>query len=157
MRHLRVDARLRADSKVVGNAVGCGEVFAAHRAKEIVEVHEALVNGNLSAAREHVSRAVRVAPEHGAEGVVVRLPDARFGNANDAHAGDKVTISPSLAILLAVITASLKVFTIYIGIFNFSAFITLSNSFLIMFPICNTLLLLPIFVCSKLSNTFAIF
>ena len=85
MRHGRVHARLCADSEVVDHAVLRGELLGVYRREEILDVHEALVYGDLTVAGVHVTCAVGIAPEHGAEGDVAGLANAGFGNANDAH------------------------------------------------------------------------
>ena len=87
MGHLGVHTRLRADSKVVHHAVGSGEVFLTDGAQVIVRIHEPLVDDDPAAAGEHVPRAVGVVVEHGADGGFVRLANAGFGNADDAHDG----------------------------------------------------------------------
>lgn len=79
MRHLRVYARLRANSEVIHHAVFLGEAFGADSSEERVKIHEAFVDGNLAAARVHVARAMRVAIEHGAKGVDVGLLYASRG------------------------------------------------------------------------------
>lgn len=65
MGHARVDARLRADAEVVHHAVLRGEVFSLEGIQELVEVHEALVDGHFSVAGHHVSGPVGVPQEHG--------------------------------------------------------------------------------------------
>lgn len=85
MRHGGVYARLCADSEVVDHAVLRGEPLGVYCRKELLDVHEALVDCNLAVAGVHIARTVGIAPEHGAEGGVGRLLYAGFGNANDAH------------------------------------------------------------------------
>ena len=85
MRHGGIYTRLCADSEVVDHAVLRGEPLGVYRRKEILDVHEALVNRDLAVAGVHIACAVGIAPEHGAEGGVGRLLFAGFGNANDAH------------------------------------------------------------------------
>ena len=85
MRHLGVHTRLRADAEVIHHAVGGGEAFFADGAQVFVQPHEALADFNASVTGEHVPRAVWVAVEHGADGVFVRLANAGFGYADDAH------------------------------------------------------------------------
>lgn len=58
MRHGRVHARLCADSEVVDHAVLRGELLGVYRRKEILDVHEALVYGDLTVAGVHVTCAV---------------------------------------------------------------------------------------------------
>ena len=85
MRHRGAYACLRADSEVVHHAVLGGEVFGANSHEEGVKIHKALVDDNLAITRVHIPRAVRIAEEHGAQGLDAGLLYARRGNANDAH------------------------------------------------------------------------
>ncbi len=64
-----------------------GEPLLVDGADVFLWIHKALVDDNLAAPRMHVSRAVRVALEHGAKGGVAGLTDAGFRNADDAHDG----------------------------------------------------------------------
>lgn len=84
--HLRVHPGLRADSKVVHDAVLRGEVFRADGLKEALDVHETLVDVNLPVSGIHVPRAVRVVGEHGLDLGDAGLASSRRGYANDAHA-----------------------------------------------------------------------
>lgn len=70
---------------MVDHAVLQGELLGVYRREEILDVHEALVYGDLTVAGVHVACAVGIAPEHGAEGNVAGLANAGFENANDAH------------------------------------------------------------------------
>ena len=85
MRHFRAYARLRADSKVIHHAVLRGEAFRADGAQVFVQPHEAFVDLDAPASGNHVPRAVGIVQEHGANGGLAGLADARFGNADDAH------------------------------------------------------------------------
>ena len=85
MRHLRADARLRADAEVVDHAVVGGEVFLADGLKIIVQIHESLVDCDPAVAREHVPRPVGIVVEHGADDSLAGLTDAGSGNADDTH------------------------------------------------------------------------
>ena len=85
MSHLGVHTSLGGDAEVVHHRVLGGEVFSADGLDVFIDVHEALADGDLAVAGDHVPRAVGIVPEHSADGRDVGLADTLGGNTNDAH------------------------------------------------------------------------